>query len=101
MNCYGCACNHCLYSAELESWYMTPGEVQNVEDICYYCDECKHYDGDSSKRSQWRQDCPKRKLPKKYIEAKRKLEDLRARAARAAFTVIEGGADRGTSQKTE
>lgn len=46
MSCYGCACDHCLYNAELEAWYMTPGEVQNAEDICFCCDECKHYDGD-------------------------------------------------------
>lgn len=57
MSCYGCACDHCLYNAELEAWYMTPGEVQNAEDICFCCDECKHYDGDFSKRSQWRPDC--------------------------------------------
>ena len=54
MSCYGCACDHCLYNAELEAWYITPGEVQNAEDICFCCDECKHYDGDFSKRSQWR-----------------------------------------------
>lgn len=45
MNCYGCKCNHCLYNCELESWYLTPGEVENVEDICYFCDECRGFDG--------------------------------------------------------
>lgn len=35
MSCYGCACDHCLYNAELEAWYITPGEVQNAEDICF------------------------------------------------------------------
>ena len=67
MSCYGCACDHCLYNAELEAWYMTPGEVQNAEDICFCCDECKHYDGDFSKRSQWRPDCPRHKFPEKYL----------------------------------
>ena len=51
MSCYGCVCNHCLYNAELEPWYFTPGEVQDVEEICYVCDECKHYDGAFRKRS--------------------------------------------------
>lgn len=99
MSCYGCACNHCLYNAELESWYFTPVEVQNVEDICFCCDECKHYDGDYTKRSQWRPDCLKRKLPEKYIEVqrraeecRRKREDQRAEIARASFLVITGGA---------
>lgn len=94
MSCYGCACDHCLYNAELEAWYMTPGEVQDVEDICYCCDECKHYDGDLKKRSQWRQDCQKRKLPEKYLEMQRIAEQRRARAAetrRRNFQIIKGG----------
>lgn len=106
MSCYGCACDHCLYNAELEAWYMTPGEVQNAEDICFCCDECKHYDGDYTKKSQWRPECEKRKLPRKYIEVqeraeacRKRREDRRAEAVRATFTVIKGGA--GRSQSSE
>lgn len=102
MSCYGCACDRCVYNAELESWYFTPGEVQNVEDICYCCDECKHYDGDYTKKSQWRPECEKRKLPGKYIEVqaraeecRRKREDQRARTALTHFRVIVGGAEEG------
>ena len=94
MSCYGCACDHCLYNAELEAWYMTPGEVQNAEDICFCCDECKHYDGDFSKRSQWRPDCPRHKFPEKYLEMQRIAEQRRARAAetrRRNFQNIKGG----------
>lgn len=94
MSCYGCACDHCLYNAELEAWYMTPGEVQNAEDICFCCDECKHYDGDFSKRSQWRPDCPRHKFPEKYLEMQRIVEQRRARAAetrRRNFQIIKGG----------
>ena len=104
MSCYGCACDHCLYNAELEAWYFTPGELQNVEDICYCCDECKHYDGDYTKKSQWRPECEKRKLPRKYIEVqeraeacRKRREDRRAEAVRATFTVIKGGAGRNQS----
>ena len=68
MSCYGCVCNHCLYNAELEPWYFTPGEVQDVEEICYVCDECKHYDGDFRKRSRWKPACSKHRLPRKYGE---------------------------------
>lgn len=91
MNCYGCKCNHCLYNCELESWYLTPGEVENVEDVCYCCDECKWFDGDYRKRSQWRKSCEKFRLPAKYKEH---LKQKRAHVAvmrREAFTVIEGG----------
>lgn len=95
MSCHGCACDHCLYNAEIEAWYFTPGEVQDVADICYCCDECKHYDGDHNKRSQWRPECEKRKLPCKYIEMQRimaaKRAEKDAEARRRCFTVIKGG----------
>ena len=54
MSCYGCVCNNCLYNCELFSAYFTPGEIKDVEDVCYCCDECKWFDGDYAKRSQWR-----------------------------------------------
>lgn len=95
-----------LYNAELEAWYFTPGELQNVDDICYCCDECKHYDGDYTKKSQWRPECEKRKLPRKYIEVqeraeacRKRREDRRAEAVRATFTVIKGGAGRNQSSE--
>lgn len=94
MSCYGCACDHCLYNAELEAWYITPGEVQNAEDICFCCDECKHYDGDYTKKSLWRPECEKRKLPCKYIEMQRRTAERVERVAatrRKNFTIIKGG----------
>lgn len=95
MNCQGCACDHCLYNAELESWYFTPGEIQDVEDVCYCCDECRHYDGDRNKRSQRREECGKRKLPRRYIEEhQRRAKERAERAAetrRKNFVVIRGG----------
>lgn len=94
MNCHGCACDRCVYNAELESWYFTPGEVQDVDDICYCCDECKHYDGDYAKKSLWRPECEKRKLPCKYIEMQRRTAERTERVAatrRKNFTIIKGG----------
>lgn len=88
MSCYGCICNHCLYNAELESWYFTPGEIQNVEDICYVCDECKHYDGNYSKRSQWRPECSRHRFPCKYEEQKRKAAERKAKRRRASFQIV-------------
>ena len=95
MSCYGCACDHCVYNAEITIWDLTPGEVQDAEEICFCCDECRHYDGDCTKRSQWRKDCPKHKYPQKYIERKveadRRSAERLAQKCRKAFRVIEGG----------
>lgn len=90
MNCHGCQCDHCVYSAELESWYFTPGEVQQVEEICYCCDECRYYDGDLSKRSQRRTECDKHKFPVKYEIQRMAAAEREARRRRASFRVIRG-----------
>nr|DAI48765.1 MAG TPA: hypothetical protein [Caudoviricetes sp.] len=92
MSCYGCACNFCLYNCELESHYFTPGELKNVEDICFVCDECKWFDGDwLGKRSQWRAECPRFREPIKRAEMMRLATDRRAQKFRESFVVIEGG----------
>ena len=95
MSCYKCACEHCIYNAELFSWYFTPGELKDVDSICYNCDECKHYDGDPAKRSQWREGCPKHQYPKKYMQKKERADRERAERfaleCRKSFKVIEGG----------
>ena len=91
MSCYGCAGNVCLYSCELESYYFTPGEIKNVEDICFCCDECKWFDGDwLGKRSQWREECPRFHEPIKRTEMKRFTAEKIARQKRALFQVIKG-----------
>ena len=91
---YGCICNNCLYNCELFSAYFTPGEIKDVEDVCYCCDECKWFDGDYTKRSQWRKSCEKFRLPAKYKEHLEQMKQKEARVAvkrRMAFTVIKGG----------
>lgn len=75
---------------ELEPKYFTPGEVQDVNDICFFCDECYLYDGDHSKRSRWRPDCPGYIEARKYTVAARKYADNRAAVARSKFVVLKG-----------
>lgn len=84
MGCYGCKCNLCVRSCELYSGYFTPGEIGDVSEVCYTCDECKHFDGDHRKRSMWRGECEGYKEPARYIEA-------RAAAMRQRWRVIQGG----------
>ena len=95
MSCYGCACDHCVCNAEITIWDLTPGELRDGEEICFFCDECKNYDGDYKKRSQWREKCSRQRLAEKYLQRKREAD---ARAAerlamecRKSFRVIPGG----------
>lgn len=84
MSCHGCKCDRCVRNAEIGLSLFTPGEFDDVEKLCYFCGECKHFDGDYKKRSRWRPECDGFKEAIKSIEA-------RARAARAKFKVISGG----------
>ena len=97
MSCQTCKCNTCARSAELWTGWFTPGEVGDVERVCYICDDCWWYDGAAGKSRRTRLDCPGYQAAQKYVESKRCAEDRRAekeaRAARSRFTVIRGGKD--------
>ena len=75
---------------ELEPWYFSPGEVQDVEEICYVCDECKHYDGDFRKRCRWKPACSKHRLPRKYNVQIQKAAELEAQRRRASLQIVKG-----------
>lgn len=65
MSCEGCKCNFCAHSCELPARFITIGEV---DEVCFTCDDCKHWGGDYSKRSMWRQDCPNYLEPQKFAD---------------------------------
>lgn len=79
MSCYGCKCNFCANSVELGPPYWTPGEC---DFSCFTCDECKWYDGDMKKRSQWRGECPHFKEPAKRIQIHREAAEREAQRRR-------------------
>lgn len=88
MSCGDCKCNFCANSVELGLPYFTPGEGDFP---CFTCDECKHYDGDWKKKSQWRPDCEHYKTPAKKIEAHRRATEWEAEKRRRQLRVIKGG----------
>lgn len=70
--------------------YFTPGEIQNVDDLCYDCDDCYMYGGDHSKRSLWRPNCPEYIEAQKHVDAVRRYADKKAAVARSKFILIGG-----------
>lgn len=80
---------------------------------CFSCDECRNYDGNGRKRSQWRDACHRYTEAAKIVETKeRAAQDMALRKAReaeelaqrlrATFKVIEGsskGEGAGIQQK--
>lgn len=81
MSCYQCACLFCVRNCELEVQYFTRGELPDGVEVCFFCDECRHYTGNINMRSCWRQECLGQIVARKYIEAL-------ARAARAKLHLV-------------
>ena len=88
MNCYGCKCNRCANNQEVDIDYFTPGEC---DFFCYACEECKHYDGDMTKRSMRRENCDKFKQASLRNDVQRARDEVKVRKARKGFLVIYGG----------
>lgn len=84
MGCYGCKCNFCARNCELYSGYFTPGEISDVSEVCYTCDECRYFDGDYQKKSMKHRECDGYREAAKHIEAS-------AIAKRRKFQLIKGG----------
>lgn len=81
MSCFGCKCNHCARNCNLEPWYVTIGEV---DEVCFNCDDCVQYGSAHAKKDLWKGEC------KHYLKPA-KLEEQEIRNRRAAMRVIEGG----------
>lgn len=88
MSCQQCICNLCAKSVELTPTLFTPGEATEP---CFTCDECRRYDGDHSKKSQWRKSCGRYQAPAKLEGVRERAADRRARQRRLNFRVIKGG----------
>ena len=78
MACFGCKCNLCARSCEIYSKYITIGEI---DEVCFSCDDCKHWNNDYSKKSMWRLECPD------FVEPE-KLKQKRINKRRSEFQVI-------------
>lgn len=86
--CYGCLCETCANSVELSMEYFTVGEA--VEP-CFNCDECRYYDGSSSKSCRWNDICSRYIEAQKAFEARARVAERKAKAIRATFRIIKGG----------
>lgn len=54
--CYYCLCNSCINNAE--SVTITPDEIPDDWNPCFFCDMCRKYDGKSMKNME-REECSK------------------------------------------
>lgn len=73
--CGGCICNHCANNVETTD--HCTGEAQEP---CFICDECRWFDGETSRKDMWRQQCSD------YI-----VTEEHAKRTRRRFKIITGG----------
>lgn len=68
--CYYCACNSCINNAENSK--VTPDEVSDNWDPCFFCDDCRKFDNDTSKRNLEREQCIRYEISNYHAEQNRK-----------------------------
>lgn len=68
MQCGNCLCSRCVNNVE-ELWRRFRPE--EVRESCFNCDECRYYTGNSSHRTQRKEDCSKFVISE-YEAAKRR-----------------------------
>ena len=90
MSCGTCKCNFCAYNCNLPAQFVTIGEVNEV---CFTCDDCKHWGGDCSKRSMWRPDCPNYLEPQKLTEHRAQQAERCAQVRRAKLHIVKPSDD--------
>ena len=79
MPCCDCLCETCVRSAALPCQYFTAGELENIETVCYVCeDDCWEYDHAAGKRTRRRHEC------KDYIQAQKYTQFRKENNARVA-----------------
>lgn len=68
--CYYCVCNTCINN--VENFKVTPDEVPDDWNSCFFCDECRKFDGDTSKKCMEREQCIRYEISNYHAEQNRK-----------------------------
>lgn len=68
--CYYCLCNSCIYNVENRS--IKPEEYPYNWEPCFYCDECRNFNGDITKKNMEREQCSRYKIDSYHAQINRK-----------------------------
>lgn len=81
MPCCDCICETCVRSSGLPCWYFTAGELEDIDMMCYICeDECWEYDHADGKKVRRKHEC------KNYIQAQKFAQFRKKNNAKVAET---------------
>ncbi len=68
--CYCCLCDSCINNAE--SITVRPDEIPDGWEPCFFCDDCRKYDNDTTKRDMEREKCIRYSIDNYHARQKRK-----------------------------
>lgn len=68
--CYYCLCNSCINNAE--STTVNSCEVPDDWKPCFFCDDCRNYDGDTAKKNMEREQCDRYEIDDYHAKQNRK-----------------------------
>ena len=77
--CYYCLCNSCTNNAESITVNLGNDKFPDDWEACFFCDDCRKFDGDTAKRNMERGQC-----------ARYEIDDYHAKQMRKKFKVIGG-----------
>lgn len=87
MYCQGCICETCVRSGGLPCEYFTAGELEDIDTMCYICeDDCWEYDHAIGKRSRRRHECKNYIQAQKYTQLRKENNEKVAERRRKNFT---------------
>lgn len=76
--CYYCLCNSCINNAE--SITIIPNELPDNWEPCFFCDDCRIYDGDTRKKNMEKAEC-----------TRYQIDDYHAKENRKKIKLVKGG----------
>lgn len=68
--CYYCACNSCINNVENPN--VSSDEIPDNWVPCFFCDDCRKFDGDTSKKCLEREQCIRYEISNYHAEENRK-----------------------------
>ena len=70
--CYYCLCDSCKNNAESTTVNLDKDKFPDDWEACFFCDECRIFDGDITKRNMEREQCSRYEIDNYHAERNRK-----------------------------
>ena len=70
--CYYCLCNSCINNAESITVNPCKDKFPDDWEACFFCDDCRKFDGDTAKRNMERERCVRYEIDDYHAQQNRK-----------------------------